>query len=131
MNINYILSNGNTTWENHHANFISYNYFCLTYNLPTTDGAYKYLGVSSTNRTDGLPSFIGLPSSNSTKVSDSTAGLSDQYWVRDDENMIYSILHGSDTDDIGRAGIFSFHCGPVSGIEYNGADTGFRSMLIT
>ncbi|MBR7091106.1 MAG: hypothetical protein IKC79_01475, partial [Clostridia bacterium] len=100
----------------------------MTYNVPTVNGWYRYMGVSVVDSNNGIQSLIGLPASSTSLVS-GNSGLCDYYWVSIIEAATYGIHSGGAADTAEYAGIFSYYVGNY--ITLTNPSVGLRSMLIT
>ncbi|MBR7091032.1 MAG: hypothetical protein IKC79_01100, partial [Clostridia bacterium] len=125
-NGNYITSNSTDAWEIQDARFIANNYSRLTYNVPTANGWYRYMGVSVVDSNNGIQSLIGLPTSASS-TGGASVGLSDHFWSNHLEAASFGVWRGGFSDTT-YAGALSYTV--ASELTHTNAHFGFRSMLI-
>jgi len=104
---NYLTSNSTDTWETQNARLLDHNYSRLSYNIPTVNGWYRYMGVSTVDSNNGIQSLIGLPSAESSAGGDS-AGLSDYFWSNHVEAACFGVLCGGYTTYTAYAGALCF-----------------------
>ena len=127
-NGNYITSDSTDAWETQDARFIANNYSRMTYNVPTVNGYYRYMGVSVVDSNNGIQSLIGLPTSASSTGGGESAGLSDYLWSNHMEAASFGVLRGGSSNDTTRVGALYY---AVNGtLTHINAYFGFRSMLI-
>ena len=125
---NYLTSNSTDTWETQNARLLDHNYSRLSYNIPTANGWYRYMGVSAVDSNNGIQSLIGLPSADSSTGGSASAGLTDYLWVNHVGVSTFGIFRGGTTSDPTNAGVGAFYAAHL--ITRVNMANGFRSMLI-
>ncbi len=125
---NYVLTSSAEAFEIKEALLTSKGYSKMSYNLPTENGYYYYLGTSSVVSESGIESLVGLPIKGSSKGNNST-GLCDNYingGILTDRS--FGILRSGSADEVFSIGTFYF-C--VMRMDATDIKTGFRTALIS
>jgi len=118
-NTSYGFDSNKTMLENR-------GYVQLSYNMPTTAGYYRYLGVSNSITSSGIDTLVGLPTKDASTGS-TTTGLCDQWYCNKSTAEVYGVIHGGYAGGSTAAGLFNYS--NDASPTYATVFIGFRTML--
>lgn len=126
---NYYTATNGSGYEFNHNLLTELGYIQMSYNLPTSDNFYRYLGTSMATSENVLQSLVGLPDAKSS-TAEQTIGLCDSYHCHNNTASTFGVLRGNSSAYSGAsAGAFSFRVThPLNAIY---SDIGFRPSLIS
>jgi len=124
----WLLTNTGTSFENSKSTLINRGYIEMSYNLPTSNGYYRYSGVSNIYTNTGIEQVICLPTKASGSGSTSTGTCSYYYAPNISATAnVFGTLLGGYTADTNTAGVLYYRNSFMA--TYADTFIGFRAML--